>query len=212
MKIKMGPYKDELSIFSFTNELVRIGISDENADKIGDYLYELSWVKWIFAKYNKLFNVRKIKVHIDKYDTWSMYTTLSVIITPMLRQLKDTKHGYPYVDNEDVPEELHTHNGIYDPDTDDGKMEAKWDYVLDEMIFAFDAVSRSDDEDWQHKYWSGVCDIRSKEVMIDGEPHFEAFEGPNHTYTCDTVGLKKEQERLNNGFRLFGKYFQSLWD
>ena len=28
----------------------------------------------------------------------------------------------------------------------------------------------------------------------------------------DDEGRKKHQERMSNGFRLFGKYFESLWD
>ena len=30
--------------------------------------------------------------------------------------------------------------------------------------------------------------------------------------TCDWEGRKKVEERINNGFRLFGKYYQGLWD
>ena len=28
----------------------------------------------------------------------------------------------------------------------------------------------------------------------------------------DMEGMKAEQERISNGFRLFGKYYESLWD
>jgi hypothetical protein len=28
----------------------------------------------------------------------------------------------------------------------------------------------------------------------------------------DRVGLKKHEQRIDNGLRLFGKYFRSLWD
>jgi XTP/dITP diphosphohydrolase len=30
--------------------------------------------------------------------------------------------------------------------------------------------------------------------------------------SCDWEGLKREQDRIQNGFRLFGKYYQNLWD
>jgi hypothetical protein len=45
-------------------------------------------------------------VKIDPWDTWSMDHTLAPIILPMLKQLKATKHGAPYVDLDDRPEEL----------------------------------------------------------------------------------------------------------
>jgi hypothetical protein len=36
--------------------------------------------------------------------------------------------------------------------------------------------------------------------------------GPNDTYKADYEGMKKVHDRMNNGFRLFGKYYRSLWD
>jgi hypothetical protein len=48
-------------------------------------------------------------VKIDSWDTWSMYTSLGLIALPMLKQLRKEKHGSPYVDLEDVPEELQLH-------------------------------------------------------------------------------------------------------
>ena len=46
---------------------------------------------------------QKVNVQIDKWDTWNMDATLAHIIVPMLKQLKATKHGAPYVADEDVP-------------------------------------------------------------------------------------------------------------
>ena len=45
-------------------------------------------------------------VKIDHWDTWSMDSTLAPIILPMLKQLRETKHGSVIVDLEDVPQEL----------------------------------------------------------------------------------------------------------
>jgi hypothetical protein len=36
--------------------------------------------------------------------------------------------------------------------------------------------------------------------------------GPNHTYVCDYEGIRKVYERIDNGLRLFGKYYRNLWD
>ena len=38
------------------------------------------------------------------------------------------------------------------------------------------------------------------------------IEGPNHTLKMDYEGMKVYQERISNGFRLFGKYYENLWD
>ena len=36
--------------------------------------------------------------------------------------------------------------------------------------------------------------------------------GPNHTFKCDHDALESVQKRISNGFRLFGKYYEGLWD
>ena len=41
-------------------------------------------------------------VKIDEYDTWNMDGTLADIILPMLKQIKESKHGSPNVDGEVV--------------------------------------------------------------------------------------------------------------
>jgi len=41
---------------------------------------------------------------------------------------------------------------------------------------------------------------------------YRQVDGPNNTYKCDYEGMKVVQQRIDNGFRLFGKYYQSLWD
>lgn len=120
------------------------------------------------------------QITIHSWDTWSMDHTLSYIIVPMLIQLKDTKHGAPNVDNDDVPEELRMPDGWketrynIDGETDE-QFFNRWDWVLDEMIWAF--TYKRDNFD----------------SMLDKDR--------------DAV-----QERMSNGFRLFGKYYESLWD
>ena len=75
-------------------------------------------------------------VKIDEWDMWSMDHTLSHIIVPMLKQLQETKHGAPFVDDEDVPVELRSTSAPAkedDYDTDDNHFK-RWDWVLNEMI------------------------------------------------------------------------------
>mgnify|MGYP003343132145 FL=1 len=176
-------------------------------------------------KYRK----RTIDVKIHKYDTWSMDHTLAEIILPMLKQLKATKHGAPQVDLEDVPEHLHGTTtedydeqltfDFYQEDKKDSVdfMEARWDWVLDEMIFAFGHMC---DESWEEEYHSGEHDIIwvKEEKQINNpmtgkmEDCYRMEKGPNDTYKADYEGMKKVHDRMNNGFRLFGKYYRSLWD
>lgn len=157
-------------------------------------------------------------VKIDRWDTWSMDHTLGVIALPMLRQLKETKHGSPMVDDEDVPEHLRStaappRENEYD--IDDNHHD-RWDWVMSEMIFAFE--HRLDDS-WTDQFRSGEIDWISVPVDRDGNEvprgqhqYFQMKDGPKHTYQCDYEGMKVVQKRIDNGFRLFGKYYQALWD
>jgi len=152
-------------------------------------------------------------VKIDRYDTWSMDNTLADIILPMLKQLNAEKHGAPNVADEDVPMELQSWTSPAKDEYDvDGRHFARWEWVMNEMIFAFE--SKVNDE-WQEKFYSGVSDMKSVPSKWDenGKPTLYSFEeGPNHTYKCDYEGIAEVQKRITNGYRLFGKYFEALWD
>jgi hypothetical protein len=162
------------------------------------------FLTWIHSKKS-----RTIKVHIDRWDTWSMDHTLAYIVLPMLKQLKETKHGAPYVDLKDVPKELHGKK-LTKKQKDSGELDDKhferWEWVLDEMIFAFNSKV---DDDWEDQFETGEYDLQWKKLE-DGCSRM--VHGPNHTAATDWEGRKKYQERISNGFRLFGKYYESLWD
>jgi hypothetical protein len=125
----------------------------------------------------------------------------------MLKQLKATKHGAPFVDMTDRPEHLQCYKEPEDYDTDKFHFEA-WDWALDEMIFAFETKAGTL-QDWDLNFESGESDIRWKKLENGMN---EMVRGPNDTKEYDWEGRKKYQERISNGFRLFGKYYQGLWD
>ena len=171
-------------------------------------------IQWVLDRVHPAINY----VKIDRWDTWSMDHTLSPIILPMLKQLKTTAHGAPFVDDEDVPEELKSTSAppkANEWDTDDNHF-ARWEYVLDEMIFAF---SRKVDDSWQDEFREGDIDMLWVPVDADGNEvakgehrYYQMKDGPNNTYKCDYEGMRVVEARIQNGFRLFGKYYQALWD
>jgi len=140
-------------------------------------------------------------VKIDRYDTWSMDHTLAYIIHPMLVQLKKDKHGAPHTDDEDVPKELRSwkaepKENEWDIDSNHFK---RWDWILDQMIWSFAQELEDDDvsQFYDHSEsfeQGGDFNERLKNIKVDWE------------------GLKAHQDRKANGFRLFGKYYQALWD
>jgi hypothetical protein len=171
-------------------------------------------LQWVESK-----KKRKVKVHIDRWDTWSMDHTLAYIVLPMLEQLKATKHGAPFVDDKDVPKELRSTSAppLSEDDKDCGAVDdlhfKRWDWVLDEMIFAF--RSKLDEGKWEDQFYTGEYDFVSKATEFDenGKPKlYQLVKGPNDTRKIDMKGLQAYQKRISNGFRLFGKYYENLWD
>jgi hypothetical protein len=173
-------------------------------------------IQWVWDRVHP--EIKAIK--IDYWDTWSMDHTLSPIILPMLRQLKEVKHGSPNVEDEDVPDGLGLRSTEAGPkendwDTDENWFK-RWDWVMGEMIFAFECKV---DDSWEDAFREGDIDLLWVPVDKDGNEvpkgehkYYEMKDGPKNTYKCDYEGMKKVEARIQNGFRLFGKYYQALWD
>ena len=187
----------------------------EWCEKWSDRLEPISRaIQWVLDRVHP--EIRYVK--IDRWDTWSMDHTLGRIALPMLKQLQATKHGSPLVDDEDVPEHLRStaapaKENEWDIDDNHHK---RWDWVMSEMIFAFE---RRLDDSWEDAFRSGEHDIVWTPVDRDGNEvpkgdhkFYRMDRGPNDTYECNYDAIKLVEERIQNGFRLFGKYYQGLWD
>lgn len=150
---------------------------------------------------------RKISVRIDRFDTVSMDHTIALIILPMLKQLRATKHGAPLVDDKDVPKELRSTSAPpreNEYDTDDNHFK-RWDWVLGEMIHAFECTV---DENWDDQFHTGNHDAQ----WIKEGKYYRLEKGPNDTHVFDKKAYDKAWARRNNGLKLFGKYYHNLWD
>ena len=150
--------------------------------KIGKYPVWRWFNNWLYDK-TGMAPEQYVDVQIDPWDTWNMDTTLAHIVVPMLKQLKATKHGYP----SDLPNE------------------AAWDDILNKMIFSFNSKLH----DWESQFQSGEHDI---EWIDNGDGTTTMERGPNDTFEIDMEGHKAYQARIDEGFALFGKYYENLWD
>ena len=139
-------------------------------------------------------------VKIDRWDTWSMDYTLSYVVVPMLKQLQETKHGAPSVEDEDVPVELRSTSAPAKEnewDTDENWFK-RWDWVMAEMIWAFE---QNLDDNSEEKFFND-SNVNDKSSIMDQISKIK----------IDHEGLRAHQDRKQNGFRLFGKYYSGLWD
>lgn len=208
MKINIGPYKSWFGPYQLCDLLKYVGVSESSRDIIAEKISARP-----FEWFDKKFRKRKIIIRIDDHDTWSADYTLAFIIHPLLVKLKNKNHGASYIDDEDVTENIRSSNAKpkeNEWDIDEFHFD-RWNYVLDEMIFAFE---KKIDVAWQEKFYSGKSDIECKcinedEIDLEKKIH-EYIKGPADTFKVDYEGMKKIEDRIQNGFRLFGKYYSSL--
>ena len=193
MKVYIGPYpntwiRSQVYERYMTKKYGYVWPKDHKPTRFENFL---EWTEeFLQGFYNVTINKliqnreRKIDVRIDDYDTWSADHTLALIIHPLLKNLN--KYGTPATDREDAPADA-----IYDDPTDDEHSrpfsDARWKYILGEMIYAFEMIL---DDDWDLEIYD-----RRKGWSDEALAERDAI-----------------QKRITNGLRLFGKYYQSLWD
>ena len=165
------PKPDKFGLRPYSERVQRLGmwLALKDPSKWADLSAEQSslskLLQWIYDR-----RKQTVKVRIDRWDTWSLDWTLSKIIAPALRQLKETQNGAGYVEDVDVPDELRSTSA---PRPKSGEVDdnhfKRWEWVMSEMIWAMENIDQHDDD-------------------------------------------REARERIQNGCRLFGKYFTNLWD
>lgn len=228
MKVKIGPYTTDLIPVRRWDRLYETwSAGDKYFLNEEDYKW---YDKIVFGFFDKLSDLarpinrwsnsrkRKVKIHIDNYDVWDAGHTLGMIIAPTLKKLKEVQHGCPHVDNEDVPEEIRNkkEDAQRFDGTTDSDWEARWNWVLDEMIWTFEQYA--DPSEGTDQFYHNTDQLEMKTIPLeDGKPastlSFNYQKDPSKPpYWRDQEGLKKHHERKKNGLRLFAKYYDSLWD
>ena len=177
--------------------------------KISEFLGN-SWVadtcQWVHNK-----RERRVKIHIDGYDVWNACDTMAMIILPMLKKLKENKHGSGWIEPEDAPKKFRpTAKQIEKAKAQGGwddKNHLRYEWFLDEIIWTFEQLN---DENSDEQFWieHGEIDWNAGEADEKGcKPIVWKKKSK-----VDWKGLKAHNERIRNGLILFGKYFQTLWD
>ncbi len=226
MKVNIGPYVEYIGPYQIAEKLFFwVKKYDENFNYTEEYNRVHEFGKFLAGsdeKENLLtrtcnwinsFKKRKMKIRIDKHDTWNMDSTLALIILPMLRQLKETKHGSAQVQEfEQTSESSAQYCFDFYAEGDDYAWERghkHWEEILDEIIWTFEQLQP--DYDWSDQYWitKPVMDLSDNHEDKDEMTHSIKWLVKGE---CDYEGRKNHQDRIDRGLMLFGKYYQSLWD
>jgi hypothetical protein len=213
MKVYLSNYRNHwLSPYII---LKKICFWEKDEDRIYNLNEEVDnpYVKWVnflnpicgaWQKFLDFIHPRFNYVKIDQWDTWSMDHSLAHIIHPMLVQLNKTKHGAPYTEDNDVPEYLRSY--MAQPKENEWDTDSlhfmRWDWILNEMIWAFEQELKDDDENqfFDHSECGDEKFPWNKDGQYVSKLKF------------DKEGLEAHQKRKANGFRLFGCYYKNLWD
>lgn len=204
---------------------LKVKLTPVSYEKFSDIwiLYPIKLYDKVKMKINEFREDRRINVKIEQHDSWSLDNTLAHIILPALKQLKEDKQGSPNVDDEDVPEELKSTSS---PPVDkemgeiDDNFFKRWDYVLDEIIWSFENIV---DDDWSSQFHTRSDDFKMESIPLvkDENGEFKEVEDDDDATmfemkfsgesSFDAEGHKAYSDRIDNGLRLFGKYYRSLW-
>jgi hypothetical protein len=218
MKIVIGPYHSWIGPYQIADMLCfwvpKVKDPMDIVARKPDWVHEFgtwlandrngedSWLtkacQWVESK-----RKRQVYIRIDRYDSWSADHTIALIAVPLLKQLQLTKHGAPCVDDADVPEGLNLRSTEAPPKENEHDTDAnhfrRWDWVLGEIIWALEQKT-SDDVDSQF-YTRLDPSLKSKD-----------FEAQMANTVIDFAAMERWQQRKTRGYKLFGKYFENLWD
>lgn len=216
MKVNIGPFLNYYGPFQIAETILFW------LDKDKDIVYQFG--KWLAYKNKseepslltkiceKIHENRKrrIKIKIHKYDSWNADETFSLIIVPVLKQLKQTKHGIPSSILHEVGQEKNV--GMNSPSSVEAEnlvfeeAERRWDEIMDKMIWAFE----QNITDWEEQYWKERPEMDFEKMAKNEDGHMEVVWKTHGVH--DTEGHKKHYAKMEEGFLLFGKHFKDLWD
>ena len=160
---------------------------------------------------------QKVQVRIDPWDTWNMAETLGDIILPMLKQLRDSKHGSPgtmpaFGDDSNCQ----WPQMCFDFYEKDNKLawergHEQWEEIMDKTIWAFEQVAL---EDRDSQFHSGHSDMQWDPIRDENGKitSYEMKRGPKDTHDFDMRGYQEYHRKIEEGLELFGKYYMNLWD
>jgi hypothetical protein len=208
MKVKIGPYIHWWGPYQIIGLLKHIGFSKSTTDnwakKSPDWFTTVC--QWVHNK-----RKRKVKVHIDGYDVWSMDTTLAAIVLPMLKILKEKKHGIPISPVMSQTSNSAQSSFAFYAENDDLAFKAgelEWDIIIDKMIWSFEQLL---DDSWEEKYTIQAAELDMMDYPED-EGKLTSPVRWKIVGEYDWKGMKVHQARIQEGLLLFGTRFQSLWD
>lgn len=202
MRVNIGNIPNWIGPYQIADWFQKVGLSDKKCQQFGTWLDTKTPVGNISSWFHKRAK-RKVEVKLDTWDIQSADRTLAIVILPVLQKLRAEHVGYCNVDCFDTQLEL------------DDTMYNNWLWILDEMIWTFEQWQPT--SNWESQYYGGApewtfeeSDKQTVNPATGSLEHELKMIQNNGVATFDKQGYDKHLARINNGFRLFGKYFTRI--
>jgi hypothetical protein len=163
----------------------------------------IHWWKWnIHTPIRHFFGLKA------KTDWISAYSFMAKKMLPYVYDFRDNKkHGTPCFDKEDC--------NFIDEEAIDKDREEKWNYIINEIIFALEYCADENYDDCLVP--NPLYNPKQKKFFKETEPNEQGFVSMdiNEDYgkfKIDRDLLNKKLDRVQNGLKLMGEYFMNLWD
>lgn len=201
MKARIRSYGRIPTVWDIARRILFFLDEDHPAvDRLSDILAHPT-VLWVLDWLDTWWDRHRVSVKTDPWDHWNADSTMAALIHPILVDLRTKTHGAPYVDDEDVPQELRlnlTQEQIDSGDTGHGDaFFERWTWILDEIIWTMEQYR---DSDWEDQYYTHHDQ--------PGDSLHERLD----KIEWDREGYEAHYMRMQNGTRLLGKYWGGMWD
>lgn len=156
---------------------------------------------WIKCQY------QKVRYGFSREESWDFYSHCAKWSLPRLKHLRKNINGYPCSMMQEA-DELNSTQQVYFSFIKDVKLNKdphqKWKDIIDKIIWSMENHGNEPDPIYP-------TDYKHEQLIVKIDEH-----GPS--YQCvdkrpvDFTPMYKHEERVQEGFELFGKHFRSIWD
>ena len=194
MRVNIGPYRNWIGPYQIANAIFfwvdRRGIWADEDPRFDRWDYKASekfgdWLAdtWVNDLCNWIDKFKKRKVKI-KLDSYDTWSMDHTLALIIHPMLVQLKSTNHGYFSVDV-EDTPIEAGEPNDYGSDSKAEERYNWVMDELIWTFDQLAN----------------------YVDDLSFYD-----QKTEKYDFEASKKYNDRINNGLRLFGKYYRGLWD
>lgn len=139
-------------------------------------------------------------------DTWSLDHTLSPIILSALLKFKECSKDYKGIPGNLLFEMFPDDPGYSYTEEQCDQASARWDEIIDTMIYAFNLKNEPKIQDYAFKFNHNFSakdekELTKMDLTVTNEEEYERYKNDE----------KAHQDKVTEGHMLFGKYLQCLW-